>query len=53
MTLPVIRKATWERIHYPRARYIVIEKRYGTYTAHETLGKALRQRLRHLLKGYK
>lgn len=53
MKLPTIRKATWERNHCPRARYIVIERKYGTYTAFEKLGKALRQWIIYLLKGYK
>lgn len=53
MKLPTITRATWEKDHYPEARYIVSERKYCTYTACETLGKAIRQWFIYLLQGYK
>lgn len=52
MKLPTIIRATWEKDHYPAARYIVTERRYCTYTACETFGKAIRQWFIYLLQGY-
>ena len=48
MKLPYIKKATWEKQCYPKAKWIVVERKYNTYDAFETFGVALRYWFWHL-----
>jgi hypothetical protein len=48
MKLPQIKKASWEKRCYPKAKWVVIDRRYNTYDACETFGDALRYWLWHL-----
>ena len=43
MKLPVIKKATWEKLYYPEAKWVVVEMEYNTYTPHRTLFKAIKR----------
>lgn len=41
MKLPYIKKATWEKKCYPGAKWIVVERKFNTYSAHDSLFKAI------------
>ena len=48
MKLPQIRKATWEKQYYPEAKWVVVDRKYNTYDACETLCDAIRYWFWHL-----
>lgn len=48
MKLPQIKRVTWEKQCYPKAKWIVVERKYNTYDACETFGVALRYWFWHL-----
>ena len=48
MKLPQIKRATWEKQGYPGAKWIVVERKYNTYSAHDSLFKAIRKWFWHL-----
>ena len=41
MKLPVIKKATWVKEHYPDAEYIVVDRKYNTYYPCASLYEAI------------
>lgn len=43
MKLPIIKKASWETYAHPDAKWVVVERKYNTYSTHSTLWKALRK----------
>lgn len=43
MKLPQIKKVTWEIYGHPNAKWIVVERKYNTYSVHSTLWKAIRK----------
>ena len=51
MKLPYIRKATWEKKLYPDAKWIVVERKYNTYSTHDSIFKAIRKWFEHLNLG--
>ena len=48
MKLPQIKRATWEKKCHPGAKWIVVERKYNTYSAHDSLFKAIRKWFWHL-----
>ena len=48
MKLPQIKRATWEKKCYPGAKWVVVERKYNTYSAHDSLFKAIRKWFWHL-----
>ena len=50
MKLPYIRKATWEKECHPGAKWIVVERKYNTYSAHTSVWGALRMFFKYLVK---
>ena len=48
MKLPKIKRATWEKDCHPGAKWIVVERKYNTYSAHDSLFKAVRKWFWHL-----
>lgn len=51
MKLPYIKKATWEKEYYPDAKWIVVERKYNTYSTHDSIFKAIRKWFEHLNLG--
>ena len=48
MKLPYIKKATWEKKCHPGAKWVVVERKYNTYSAHDSLFKAIRKWFWHV-----
>ena len=48
MKLPKIKRATWEKEYHPGAKWVVVERKYNTYSAHNSLFKAIRKWFCHL-----
>lgn len=42
MKLPQIKRATWEKIGYPDAKWVFIERRYNTYIVSPNFRGALK-----------
>lgn len=42
MKLPKIKRATWEKEHYPKAKYVVTESKYNTYYPCASLLEAIK-----------
>ena len=48
MKLPYIKRASWEKECHPGAKWVVVERKYNTYSAHDSLFKAILKWFCHL-----